>query len=526
MQQRPCSSLAFCPALPLPLSLALFASPPLFVLLLLLLFLGLLPASARAQDPLPAAVQEALRAAGLPADALAAVALPLHRWARPWQHQAQRPMQPGSAMKLVTSIVAIDRLGPNHRGSTELRSAAPLQGGTLQGDLVLKGGGDVELGVAQLWALLVDLRQAGVRHIAGNLVLDRTRYNPARGDLGLSPFDEAPEFPYNVIPDALTLAGNLLPLELRATDTGVVAATVPPIDGITFDSRMALVDGRCQDWDDHWQSAAVTTAGGMTRITLNGAFPRGCTERVGLQLIDRDELAERLFRSLWQGLGGTWGGGVREGVFAGPATADTRLLARRTSRPWGELLRQLNKTSDNTFARVLFLELGVAEAAAQPDGTLPTTTRERADRSVRRWFSDHAIGDAGLVTDNGSGLSRSERISPLQLARMLQVAHRGRNAADLQMSLPTAGVDGTLLNRLNDSPAAGWARLKTGTLKNVVALAGYVNDADGRPWAVAMMINHDDASRGRPVLDALVDHIARGGPHPQPAGVGPQGEVP
>ena len=279
--------------------------------------------------------------------ALAAVALPLHPWGRPWRHQAQRPMQPGSAMKLVTSIVALDRLGPNHRGFTELRSAAALHEGTLQGDLVLKGGGDVELGPQQLWALLVDLQQAGVRHIAGDLLLDRTRYSPARVDLGLPPFDEAPEFPYNVIPDALMVAGNLLPLELRASETGVLAATVPRIEGIEFDSRMRLVEARCQDWHEQWQAAGVVSSHGSTygsgigstRITLNGTFPRDCTVRAALQLIDRNELTERLFRSLWQGLGGTWVGRAREAA----AVADTRLLARRSGRPWGELLRHQNK---------------------------------------------------------------------------------------------------------------------------------------------------------------------------------------
>ena len=514
---------------------------------------GLLMAPAQAQEPLPPAVLEALRMAGLPADALAAVALPLHPWSRPWRHQAQRPMQPGSAMKLVTSIVALDRLGPNHRGFTELRSAAPLLLGTLQGDLVLKGGADVELGPAQLWALLVDLQQAGVRHIAGDLLLDRTRYHPARSDIGVPPFDETPEFPYNVIPDALMLAGNLLPLELRTSeagetgetgetgDTSVLAATVPRIDGIEFDSRMRIVEARCQDWDDQWHAAGVTRIDGTTRITLNGAFPRGCTQRVALQLIDRNELSERLFRSLWQGLGGSWAGRAREAA----APAATRLLARRTGRPWGELLRHQNKSSDNAWTRVLYLELGVHDAAAaagQPGAatrettqgttqeptqkTTQKTTQERAERSVRRWFAEHAIDDTGLVLDNGSGLSRSERISPWQLARLLQESFKGRNAAELQMSLPTAGVDGTLRNRLKNSPASGWARLKTGTLKNVVALAGYVNDGNGKPWAVAIMINHDDASRGRPVLDAWVDHIARHGPHAAAAGVGPQGESP
>lgn len=480
------------------------------------------PGRSAAQDALPAAVQEALAAAGLPATALAAVAIPLRHFDRPWRHQSQRLMQPGSSMKLVTSVVALDRLGPNLRGFTELRSAAALQGDTLQGDLVLHGGADLDLGVPQLWALLLDLRQAGVRHIQGRLLVDRNRYRPARLDLGLPPFDGAPEFPYNVIPDALMLNQGLLPLELRATDTGVAVSTVPPLPGLTLDSQMALVDARCADWDSHWQPAQVSAQAEQTRITLQGAFPRGCVQRRALQLIDRAELTERLFRTLWQSLGGSWSG---QAVEATPAQLppSTRLLARRQSRPWGELLRHLNKTSDNAWTRTLFLELGVPRMAAQPE----RSTLQLAADEVARWLAQHGIDATGLVIDNGSGLSRNERISPWQLAQLLKVAYFGPNASDLIMSLPTVGVDGTMGHRLRSGPAAGWARLKTGTLKNVVALAGYVNDPQGRPWAVALIINHDTlAPRGRPVLDALVDHLARHGPHPPAHGVGPLGEGP
>jgi D-alanyl-D-alanine carboxypeptidase/D-alanyl-D-alanine-endopeptidase (penicillin-binding protein 4) len=487
-----------------------------------LLLLALLTgwwADVTAQDRLPPPVLEAMQSLGLPADALAAVAVPLRHFDRSWRHQADKPMQPGSAMKVLTSVVALDRLGPNHRGFTELRSAAPLREGTLQGDLVLVGGGEVELGVPQLWALLLELQQAGVRRIEGNIVVDRTRYNPQRLDQGLAPFDEAPEFPYNVIPDALMLNEGLLPLELRATDSGVVASTVPRIEGIDIDSRMALVDARCADWDDHWKPAQVQSAAGRTRITLHGAFPRGCTQRARLQLVDRAELTDKLIRTLWQGLGGSWSGSAREAA----APAGTELLARRQGRPWGELLRHLNKTSDNAWTRVLFLELGVPAMAEQPG----RSTLALADAAVRQWFAEQRIDDKGLVLDNGSGLSRSERISPWQMAQLLKAAYFGRHASDLIMSLPTVGVDGTMRNRLRTGPAAGWARLKTGTLRNVVALAGFVNDAQGRPWAVAMMVNHDTlAARARPVLDALVEHIAGSGPHPVATLPGPQGDGP
>jgi D-alanyl-D-alanine carboxypeptidase/D-alanyl-D-alanine-endopeptidase (penicillin-binding protein 4) len=467
---------------------------------------------AEADDPLPPSVQATLNRLGLPADALAAVAVPLLHPAPAWRFQAGRPMQPGSSMKLLTTIVALDHLGPNHRGFTELRSAAALVAGSLEGDLVIKGGADPELGVPQLWALLLDLRQAGVQHIAGDLLVDRSLFRPARIDQGLPPFDESPEFGYNVIPDALMLAGNLLPMEIKATADGVVASAVPALPGLTLGSRMTLSDAACSAWDDGWLPATTHTRwGGRTLIELNGSFPRGCTQRTALALVDRTELTERLFRGLWQSLGGSWAGRAREAV----DPAGSQLLARRASRPWGEVLRHMNKTSDNALTRLLFLQLGVAEMATQPE----RSTRDLADQRVRQWLAQHGINDSGLVLDNGSGLSRSERITPLQMASALKVAWFGRHAAELQMSLPVAGVDGTMRNRLKDSPATGWARLKTGTLRNVVALAGYVTDPVGWPWAVVMIVNHDNAKVARPVLDALVDSIARQGPHgaaPQP----------
>jgi serine-type D-Ala-D-Ala carboxypeptidase/endopeptidase (penicillin-binding protein 4) len=474
---------------------------------------------AAAQMSLPPAVRQVLRQANVPSDALAAVAIPLGApslWVRPWRHRDQVAMQPASTMKLVTSIVALDRLGPNLRGFTELRSAAFVQDGVLQGDLLLLGGADPDLGVPQFWALLMELREQGITTIAGDLVLDRSLFRPARMDLGVPPFDESPEFDYNVIPDALHLAGALLPLEIKSDASSVSVRAVPALQGLTLRSQMGVNSARCNDWDDHWQPALVERLDGNTTVTLQGAFPANCMRRTELQVVDRQELAERLFRTLWQGLGGQWTGraveatapsaNVAPGVSVAPST---RVLARRTSRTWGEVLRPLNKTSDNALSRLLFLQLGVPAMASDP----LATTQALAEREVRRWLAENQINDAGLVLDNGSGLSRSERITPWQLAQMLAVAHRSRYASDLMMSLPTVGVDGSMRNRLKDSPATGWARLKTGTLKNVTALAGYVTDPQGRPWAVAMMLNHEDAAKARPALDALVDSFARLGPH-------------
>jgi serine-type D-Ala-D-Ala carboxypeptidase/endopeptidase (penicillin-binding protein 4) len=465
--------------------------------------------AAPADDALPAPVAAALAKAGLPADALAAVAIPRTRWARTWQHRADVAMQPGSAMKVLTTIVALDRLGPNHRGRTELLAAGPIVGEMLDGDLVLKGGADPDLDQAALLGLLFELRQRGVREIAGGLVLDGTLFRPARIDQNLPPFDDAPEWPYNVIPDALMATGNLAGLALSSDDSGAVRARLtPPLEGVEIDtSALVLEDRDCDDWDEAWQTpSAVQTVPGRWRIALQGRYPRRCEASARLQLLDRTLLTERLIRTLWTSLGGSWRqppGSVREA--ATPAGA--RRIALHESRDWGEVLRPMNKTSDNALTRLLFLQLGLA--AMERDATTPTL--ELARREVARWFDERGIARPGLVTDNGSGLSREERIAPRTMAKMIGAALDGPHAPELLMSLPVAGVDGTLRRRLKGTRAEGWARLKTGTLKNVRALAGTVRDTRGDTWVVVAMVNHDDAARASPVLDALIEWVANSG---------------
>ena len=143
----------------------------------------------------------------------------------------------------------------------------------------------------------------------------------------------------------------------------------------------------------------------------------------------------------------------------------------------------------------------------------PADTLLRAEREIRNWLRQNNIDDTGMVLENGSGLSRSERITPAQLAGVLKAGYQSFWAPELLASLPLAAMDGTMRTRLKDSPAAGRSRVKTGALKNVVAVAGYVLDAQGRQCVVVGMINSDTmkGSEGRAVLDGLIDWVARSG---------------
>jgi len=216
------------------------------------------PAAAqRGESPLPPAVAEALAKAQVPEDALAAVVLPLGRGGTAWQRQAQRPMHPGSTIKLVTTIVALDQLGPNHRGFTELLTRAPQQGDVLAGDLVLRGGADAEFGLPQLWAMLAELRQVhGIREIAGDIVLDRGLFRPLRPELGVPPFDEQPEL--SVQRDPRCAAAQRQPdgawrsAAKAAPRPPITARALPPLPGLVdrHHAPCAGPSAPARTWDD------------------------------------------------------------------------------------------------------------------------------------------------------------------------------------------------------------------------------------------------------------------------------------
>jgi D-alanyl-D-alanine carboxypeptidase/D-alanyl-D-alanine-endopeptidase (penicillin-binding protein 4) len=251
-------------------------------------------------------------------------------------------------------------------------------------------------------------------------------------------------------------------------------------------------------------------------------------------VIDRQAYLDRLFRASWQQLGGSISGDTLEAA----TPASTRLLADHLSRTLPEIVRDTNKPSDNTLARLIFLSLGALEAdpllgsrpqlikpapaagaGAEPaPGAAGDTTLARADAAVRAWMNQHGIDTTGLVLENGSGLSRIERITPVQMGGVLQAGLRSNWAPEFQSSIPIVAVDGTMRRRLHDSPAAGRARLKTGTLRNVTAIAGYVPDASGRQCVVVAFVNSELAANGhgRAVLDSLVDWVAPWGLQGQP----------
>jgi D-alanyl-D-alanine carboxypeptidase/D-alanyl-D-alanine-endopeptidase (penicillin-binding protein 4) len=452
---------------------------------------------------LPERVAALLKEARLPQEALGVIVLRASDGATVLAHRANAAMQPASTLKTLTSIVALDRLGPSYRGKTELRSAGEVTAGTLTGNVVLRGLGDPDFDWRALQGMLQTLRFSGVRAIAGDLILDRSYFQPSRPDAGVPPFDESPEFRYNVIPDALLLNSNLMQLELLSNSVDLRIGMTPMLDGVTIDSEMKIVDKPCADWEDFWKLPDVKKADDG-RIRLKGEFPRNCPVATEISVLDRVDFADRLFRALWTGAGGAWTGVARDGTVA----ADARVLATHQSRTLAEFNRDILKRSDNPITRLMFLTLGAESKSA---ASASSTTSVRGEQVVRQWLQEKKINDAGLVLDNGSGLSRTERISPATVAAVLRAAKDSRWAPEFLSGMPIVGVDGGMRRRLADGTAAGVARIKTGGLRNVVSVAGYVPDMNGELCVVVAILNHDDAKSavGKPIVDAVLEWVTR-----------------
>ncbi len=457
--------------------------------------------ASHAQDALPGEVSAALRDAQIAQTSISALVLPIQGGTPRLAHLDERPVAPASTMKLVTTLIALEELGPTFRWQTQLLSGGVLKGTSLRGPLYLRGGGDPNLSWDSLRTLLRSLRAQGIRRLDGDLILDRSYFQPARPDIGAPQFDESPDAYYNVIPDALLLNGNLIEFTVESDQRHTSVLTQPQLDQVRIDARLTLTDTPCEAWDDNWDRPRTQMkANGSVALILRGAFPRNCKKTTRLNLLDRNLYIERFVRAAWKELGGTWKGKAIDGL----TPQNARLLAERASSTLADAVRPINKTSDNAMTRTLYLTLGTQwSKEGRSDNTF-----DNAGNSIRNWFAKKGITTEGLVFENGSGLSRVERISPRQMAGLLQAGARSNWFAEFSSSIPIIGIE--VRKSLQESVAASRARIKTGSLRDVSAIAGYVRDKNDQDWIVVATINDPEAKKGRPALDALINWVAAG----------------
>ncbi|MBC7954700.1 MAG: D-alanyl-D-alanine carboxypeptidase/D-alanyl-D-alanine-endopeptidase, partial [Cytophagales bacterium] len=360
--------------------------------------------------PLPPEVETALQRAGVPRESLVVVAQEVGATTPRLAWQAQMPVNPASLMKLVTTTAALDLLGPAWSWTTPVWIQGTMLNGVLEGNLVIKGSGDPKLVQERLWLLLRRVQQLGVREIRGDIVLDRSAFlvpeqNPAD-------FDGEPLRPYNVRPDALLLnyKSLLLTFTPDAARGIAIVSSEPPLAGVRIDVGVPLSNGVCNDW----RAVLRAELADPLRVRFAGHYPTACGEKQWpLAYADPKAYNPRVLAGLWREMGGRLIGRVRDGT--APTDPPSFELS---SPPLAELIRDINKFSNNVMAQQLFLTLGLTQRG--------TGTPEQARDVLRMWLAERYGDDArGAVIDNGSGLSRESRLTAQLLARMLQVAYAG-----------------------------------------------------------------------------------------------------
>ncbi|HVZ47127.1 MAG TPA: D-alanyl-D-alanine carboxypeptidase/D-alanyl-D-alanine-endopeptidase [Ramlibacter sp.] len=445
-------------------------------------------AAVRAQA-LPPEVEAALARAKVPAGAVAMYVAPADGSAPPrLAHRIDTAMTPASVAKLVTTFAGLDLLGPAFIWHTPVYFGGPIQDGTLAGNLYIQGQGDPRLVVERLWLLLERVRGLGVKRIAGDIVLDRSAFDVPLDDPGA--FDNEPYRPYNAAPDALLV--NFRSVLLAFTPQGAFARVQSdvPLAGVSWPATVPLSNEPCGDW----RAALKPDFSDASHPRFNGAYPMACGDRDWpLAYADPASYAARAVAGLWQAEGGELTGAVREGR----VPAQLKPAFSFASPPLAEVVRDINKFSNNVMAQQLFLTLGLQLKGAG--------TREAAREAIRDWWKSR-FASAAPVLENGSGLARGDSISARQLAQLLHAAWASPLMPELASSLPVPGLDGTLQRGRRN---VGQAHLKTGSLRDVAAVAGYVLGKGGRRWVVVAIANHPNAYAARPAFDALVEWAAR-----------------
>lgn len=461
-------------------------------------------------QPLPKEVLLPLARAGVPASSVSVMVQVLSASGSATQtaaidaplikHRADASVNPASVMKLITTYAALDQLGADFTWKNRVYIDGTLEAGVLQGNLIIRGSGDPKLVMERIEELFAQVRAKGVREVRGDILLDRQVFDVP--DKNPADFDDEPLRPYNAVPDGFLINFKSLIFNFSpdAAAKRVLLRVDPPIARVEFPVEITASYGVCGDW----RASLQADFSNPDRITFSGRYPLSCGERIWpVAYVAPRQYAARVIEAMWRKSGGQLNGTVREEAL--PRTA--RLLHSEPSLPLSDIIADVNKFSNNVMAQQVFLTL-----SNQMPSPGRTASFAASQRNIAAWWKARLPDVAAPILENGSGLSRKERASAAAINSLLQLAASSQQSQVFANSLGIAGVDGTVArmrDRNASSAAIGQAQLKTGTLKDVAAVAGYANALNGQRYSLAAIINHPNAGAARPALDALVEWIVK-----------------
>ena len=433
-----------------------------------------------------------------------------------FEHNAHKLLKPASNAKLYTGALALDRLGPDFRIQTSLYAAAkPDESGTLGGDLIIFGRGDPSFSARfhdgdyalALEPLAQALVKAGVKRIQGDLVGDESFFRGPPLGSGWT-WDDL-QYYYGAEVSALTAQDNVVDLLFQPGPKAGAPGRITPMPSVNY---LTFIN----------QTETVTNGGklqidlyrplGGNVVQVTGTLPLGVTnhtDAVAVAQPARWFLA--LLREALARRGVTVAGGTRTANWLERQTnaldyARLVELAAVDSRPLAEIVRTMMKPSQNLYAQLLLLQVGV-KARKKPE-TAGQTTEEMGLIEMNKFLAEAGVKKGDVLLEEGSGLSRAALVTPNAIVTLLQFMSRHRHAEFFRDALPVAAVDGTLRHRLHGTVAAKNVRAKTGSLRYVNTLSGYVTTSAGERLAFSLMLNNYAGTTARADLDAIAVQLA------------------
>ena len=462
-----------------------------------------LPAKPIANKPektqVPESVIQAFKQANVPLSAVSILVTPLNNpssnsgLSKPrLSLHANAEMNPASVMKLITTSAGLSLLGPDFTWRNKVLVDGPVKDGVLYGNLYLKGSGDPKLVVERVQTLLQDVMTKGLREVKGDIILDGSVFDLP--DKNPASFDDEPLRPYNVAPQGLLLNFNAMLFKFTpdAARGEAKVESEPPLFNVQWPSSVPLSAGPCHDWRTQLRADFSKP----DSVRFNGTYPKACGEQKWpVAYVEPPSFAPRMVQAMWRQAGGQLRGQVRHGL----TPAQVTLWHEAPSLPLTDIVADINKLSNNVMAQQLFLTLSRQQGA----GSFAASRQV-----VLKWWTQNLKEQSLPVLDNGSGLSREERSNAQALSALLHLASQSSYANALQNSLAIAGVDGTvarLKDRQPNSVVIGRALLKSGRLKDVASLAGYVDGLSGKRYVFVVIVNHPNAHAVRPAFDRLLE---------------------
>ncbi|WP_457029632.1 D-alanyl-D-alanine carboxypeptidase/D-alanyl-D-alanine endopeptidase [Kitasatospora sp. P5_F3] len=422
-----------------------------------------------------------------------------------YQHQADALLTPASTLKTVTSAAALELLGESHVFTTEIRTTGSRYSSVLNGDLILRGGGDPSLQPKDLDDLAAQVAAAGITTVTGRVLADGSRYDSVPLGPGWAWDDEA--YSYSPQISALTVAPDAEYSMDTVKVTVTPAATAGQPATVTLfpaEAPMKFAGQITTGAAGSGNSSGVERRRGVNELALTGSLAVGSAP---VDFLTTVENPTGYTGDVFAGALAKHGVKVMHPTKAATGAEASQALVGHASRPLGELLVPMLKISNNGIAEHLLKEIGKVKGG-QGSWSAGVT-------QVSGFLKANGLELPTSRQVDGSGLSRYDLVSASKMTGLLKLAPGKPWFKTWYDALPVAGnpermVGGTLAARMRGTAAENNVHAKSGSMGGVDNLVGYATAPDGRRLAFSILVNNFPGARPRSVLDAIAVRLATG----------------